>query len=368
MLKKILTSIIIFTLFTSPLLQGQNLLNSSSWTVGNGSIPGFTRIGAHDNNIRLLGEDHLGEEKVLWVGKANLSQTTDGGFFTSNISIDSNKTYRISFWIKRTGSNNGTNYFGCTTDSPENLIVNVNGDAQPGHYFWAGDSPLIDRWYLFTAFVNNQGYSGPTKGKIYDGITSEIVSGMHQDLKFNGTVSTLGMRIFLVNSEEADVSQVVYEPRIDLVDGNEPSIDELMRINPNSKLLISYDLAGNQTQRFYCSMVSGDCNIPTPPSNISQAKTEELVDDDFVKDISIDSSFKLFPNPTDGLVTVTTSSGDVGFVHGAIYSIDGALLIDKTANEQNRMSFDLSNYSSGVYIIHLHYDNNETITKKIIKN
>ena len=44
----------------------QNLLDTSTWTVGSGSVGGFSRNGEVSENVREFGTDPFGNSSILW--------------------------------------------------------------------------------------------------------------------------------------------------------------------------------------------------------------------------------------------------------------------------------------------------------------
>ena len=219
--------------------------------IGSGSISGFSQNGATSENSRELGRNHIGEEVVLWKATPDASRNADGGWSTSWIGANANTSYRFSVWIKKTNSNDGSTYFGFYANARGSLRLNGTYNGNP--YFWVGDLPKLNRWYLLVGYVHKSSHTGTTNtGGIYDGTTGEKVRTI-TDYKLKNTVTAIIHRSHLFYDTNILDRQYFYEPRIDPISGNEPTIEELLRINDDSKLIISYDMAGNQTQNFYCN-------------------------------------------------------------------------------------------------------------------
>ncbi|QHI38241.1 hypothetical protein IMCC3317_36300 [Kordia antarctica] len=66
----------------------QNLLNTTSWTVGTGVVNGFGMYGTAQKNYRELGLNHVGSEVILWKSLPDDTTFADGGFYTSYLNID----------------------------------------------------------------------------------------------------------------------------------------------------------------------------------------------------------------------------------------------------------------------------------------
>ena len=96
-------------------------------------------------------------------------------------------------------------------------------------YFWAGNLPELDKWYLLVGYVH--GSSDPSTnnyGRMYDGETGEAVAEF-TDYKFQITSTKAGHRVFLYGDANTSSRQYFYGPRVDVVNGREPSIANLLR-------------------------------------------------------------------------------------------------------------------------------------------
>ncbi len=87
-----------------------NILDTSTWTIGTGSVAGFSKYGATDENSRVYKDDHLGNEVIVWQASPNGGGGVSGGFTSPIVPIDNTKTYRLSVWIKKTNSNSGSTH------------------------------------------------------------------------------------------------------------------------------------------------------------------------------------------------------------------------------------------------------------------
>lgn len=347
-----------------------------NWTIGTGSVSGFGQNGATSENSRELGRNHIGEEVVLWKATPDASSNADGGWNTSWIyGINPNTSYRYSVWIKKTASNNGSTYFGFYANDSGSLTLNGTYNSNP--YFFAGDLPKLNRWYLLVGYVHKSSHTGTTNtGGIYDGSTGEKVRTI-TDYKLKNTVTALRHRSYLYYDTNTLDRQYFYEPRIDRINGNEPSIHELLRINDDSKIILSYDVAGNQTQNFYC----GDPSYCAPPAARKQEKekiedyvsseteeaTTEETEEEVLDEPFSDSHIHIYPNPTDGLVTLRLENTLLKNIHSIKLYNANSVLIKNINTKDNNTQLDLSNMAVGVYFIHIHVNGGKSITKKIIK-
>jgi len=355
--------------FTGELFS-QNLLDTSTWTVGSGNVAGFNISGTANNNIRELGTNHNNDEVVLWKAVPDSNNGIDGGWESDYITINNSNTYRLSVWIKKTNSNDGYTYFGThsITGGTQN-VTGLNGNFSPYPFFWYGDLPQLNRWYLLVGFVHDKNHSSTlSEGKIYDGVTGEAVLNM-TDFKFNSNATTLMHRAYLHSDSNIYDRQYFWNPRIDRVDGGEIPINDLLSISQNPKLLFTYDNAGNQKQRFYCA-VQG-CSIPDPPAGRAANETlesiEELIE---VGDLSDEIKVTLYPNPTSGLVQISLNKqSEISFSHDVnIYNNAGILVSTIPSNSKKELEIDLTNLSSGMFLVHVHLSNGISLTRQIIKN
>jgi len=348
-----------------------NSLKDFPWTIGSGSISGFSQNGATSENSRELGRNHIGEEVVLWKAAPDASRNADGGWSTSWIGANSNTSYRFSVWIKKTNSNDGSTYFGFHANARGSLRLNGTYNGNP--YFWAGDLPKLNRWYLLVGYVHKSSHTGTTKttntGGIYDGTTGRKVR-IITDYKLKNTVTAIIHRSYLFYDTNILDRQYFYEPRIDPISGNEPTIEELLRINDDSKLIISYDMAGNQTQNFYCN----DLDFCSPPAAKKKEKEEaifsaELHEDPIHDEESLENVEGVFvyPNPTDGLINIKLSSALIKNIHSIkLYNVNSSL-VKEIKTEKEIIDLYISRMANGVYFLHIHLKEGKSITKKIIK-
>lgn len=369
---KIFYLVILFSI-TYFSVNSQNLLDTSTWTVSSGSVSGFSQNGATSENSRELGRNHIGEEVVLWKATPDASSNADGGWDTSDYNVDHKKTYRLVVWLKKTNSNTGSSYFGFHSYSynGSHHSLRLDGNSNNNPYFWSGDLPQLNKWYMLVGYVHGSNYSSTVNyGGIYDGVTGEKVRSI-TDFKFKSTATKLRHRTYLYYDTNTSDRQYFYAPRMELVDGNEPSVEELLKINDDSKLIISYDVAGNQTQNFYCN----DLDFCSPPAARKTKKEEaifsaELHEDPIYDEDTVENfaeSVFVYPNPTDGLINIKLSSALIKNIHSIkLYNVNSSL-VKEIKTEKEIICLDISEMADGVYFLHIHLKEGKSITKKIIK-
>jgi len=253
-----------------------NLLDLSGWAVGATSVSGFIFNGTTDENALILDTDPFGNTAVIW--KAYNNNPTDlgfhdGGFLGGYISIDHTKLYRFSVWVNREViSTSGKIIFAVSPDTSGNsnpnstTLVDIlnRTDGNPDVQFFESDEPVTeipeDEWVLFVAHIWPSG-SGTGDNKSDTGIynTVGIKTRTINDLVW--TTNILGAALYIQNynyttspTDDPDAVQLHAYPRIDLVDGTEPSIEDLVNNRVNS--LYWYD----------SSNVHGDFNLLNGPT------------------------------------------------------------------------------------------------------
>ncbi|MFL0112805.1 T9SS type A sorting domain-containing protein [Tenacibaculum maritimum] len=345
-----------------------------NWTVGNGSTSGFAQNGSTSENSREFGRNHIGEEVILWKATPDGSKNGGGGWNSSYSDIDHTKTYRLVIWLKKTNSNHGTSFFGF--HSPNNGL-RLDGTVDNNPYFWVGDLPKLNKWYMLVGFVHGSTYNSTINyGAIYDGATGQKVKEI-TDYKFKNTATVLRHRSYLYYDTNILDRQYFYAPRMEMVDGKEPTINELLKINNDSKIILSYDIAGNQTQNFYC----GDPSYCAPPAARKEEKekvedavsseieetTIEETEKEVLENFISDDHVHIYPNPTDGLVTLTLGDDLLKNIHTIKLYNANSVLIKNINTKESNTKLDFTNMPIGVYFVHIHVNKGRSITKKVIK-
>lgn len=212
----------------------ENLLNLRAWTVGAGSIDNFVQHGTSPENERIWGIGPHGQRTILWESRPDASNNADGGFVTTNVTIDHNRMYRYSAWFKKSSSSTtGQSHFGPQQDVSQPLLK-LGGGTEVNPYFWHGQLPQADQWYLLVGYVHGSGDNSIENfGKVYDGITGAEVLSM-TDFKFSNTHKTSSLRAFLEGDTNINGRHYIYAPRVDEINGFEPSIIELLSTAPIS--------------------------------------------------------------------------------------------------------------------------------------
>jgi hypothetical protein len=289
-----------------------NILNYSHWTVSSGGVAadatkyGVTFYGDSSmtgENSRVLGTDPFGYPQALVWRAQNTDPNpgnSDGGWDTGNFAIDNSKMYRFSVWTKRnTMTSGGLNlesgsfYLGYySKDSTQSFTFSItksNGVPFSNPYFHVTPNPNpstfssiqapflggLDVWTLVVGHVWPLGTStGVTlPGTNINGLVSNTnhpdsgvwtrSSGKIGNLHMVGTGYGDGVwypssvfsshRAYLFYGADLTSVQSFIYPRVDIVDGLEPSVEELLT-GPEPVR----DLASSQNTLYPVSMTDFD--------------------------------------------------------------------------------------------------------------
>jgi hypothetical protein len=243
-----------------------NLVNHSIWATGSGSVSEdtsltgsteYTMVGTASENIRSYETDPYGYSTVVWTSPANDLDTSptgdpDGGFATGYFDIDTNKMYRFSIWIKRSASDPATRGYvylgmrGNLTGITENMLLRLNGSTFSNPYFYYSRSSThppqsnAGEWTLLVGHVwptgSGTGSNHPdtgawtmAAGQTYSNSASSWTDvNNFRDMSWTGEMNRALHRTFLYYSTDVTENVKFAYPRVDIIDGREPSITELL--------------------------------------------------------------------------------------------------------------------------------------------
>jgi hypothetical protein len=212
-----------------------NMLDYSTWTEGTGSVTGFTVNGTASENYRILGDDPWGTETIVWEARTDVESNADGGWYGSRYSIDPTKTYRFSVWVNRTVQGNGSFYLGLygynAAGSNIGVLNRVTGANSINPYFISTSAPTtVGVWTLYVAHVwpagSGIGSNHSDSGKYT--VSGGRVGNISYDFVWNTLNAQTLHRSYLYYSTDINTRQRWLYPRIDLIDGTEPTIAELL--------------------------------------------------------------------------------------------------------------------------------------------
>jgi len=206
----------------------RSVINWDSWTLGTGSVAGYGLNG--DGNSRLIDTNPWGASDIVWdVSNQDATWDADGGWDGDFFAIDNTKMYRFSTWIRRKTIGNGYTYLGLGAGGA--LVLNrsdnvVNGNPYFNALTWWGG---INQWYLVVGYVwpagSGTGAAMPDSG-IFAMNGAKITP--NADFVWQPTTTSSVHRSYLYYSNDTTTNQQWYQPRVDVIDGTEPTITELI--------------------------------------------------------------------------------------------------------------------------------------------
>jgi hypothetical protein len=219
-----------------PVTTNGGLLDYTTWLNGQtNSVGVFNENGGPNENYRINGTDPWGNTAVVWEARTDAASDADGGWNTNGIAIDNTKLYRFSVWINRTVTGNGYAYLGCSN------VANLSDGSPNGNpYFWYSNTELNqNEWTLIVGFVYPYNYSGTTNNPLSGRYTvaGGRIGNTLNDFKWQSGATSTVHRTYLYYSTDVNTRQRWVYPRIDVVDGTEPSISQLLNgFDPNDGL------------------------------------------------------------------------------------------------------------------------------------
>ena len=256
--------------------QQDNLLPIELWTKGDGSIPVefYAMSGSTVHNKRIIASNPHKENVVIWQAAnrqgGDNTFNINGGFRTNTSSqLDNTLSYRYSVWVKSMDISCGKIYFGTRNTQPGSEVVTNLADGSPNKnpYFWSGLLPETEKWYLLVGYIYKFGYDGSNEiqGGVYDGETGQKLTegagsiNLRDFVQVEGSINAY-MRSFFWGCNDVDDDSIKHQfwaPRIEVINGNEPTIGSLLgkgtgsnfssswtEVNANNNTNINFDQDG----------------------------------------------------------------------------------------------------------------------------
>lgn len=217
-------------------------LNYTSWTVGSGSSTGFNQNGLTAENVRISSIDPWNKTTVIWETRPSGDSNADGGWNTVQFVIDNTKLYRFSVWVKRITTVSSGNFYlgiyGYTSGGSSVGMVRMDGGGPNTNSYW--DCPRVsslpyNEWILVVGHVYpyTETYTGkhPDSGRWnLSGIKTATVSCNigTGDIKWDSTHGRALHRTYHYYSTDTACNLQFVYPRVDIIDGSEPTIADLI--------------------------------------------------------------------------------------------------------------------------------------------
>lgn len=236
-------------------VSSSNIIDASEWIAGSFGTQGTSprrflfNGGSAENGIELLnGPD--GVLRPVWrstssdttTGNTSPNTDGDGGWNTDPFDITNTKMYRYSVWVYCTGVMDGKVYLGCQINSVA-TIGGVGNAANPYFNDGVARSSLVNgRWYLFVGYVFPKDYAGTQQALsgYYDGVTGKKV-GSGIDYKW-ATSATQSIHRTYQFYASIGAEQRFWGPRVDLCDGTEPTLDDLLAVSLTGRVVAAEDV------------------------------------------------------------------------------------------------------------------------------
>jgi predicted nucleic acid-binding Zn-ribbon protein len=215
----------------------ENLLHPEEWYVtddANNKFSYFSALTASKNEI-IKESNPFGVPVNCWKVTDAGHHNTGGGYNTQQFTAKDTKTYRFTAYFKKKIDQEGTCYFGCDTSNTANL----SGVRNDNPYFWCGDLPNLDQWYLLVGYVHGKEYTGISYGGMYDMNGSKIVDFTDYKMLSGATYQRARHYLYYVTAGNPEL--YIYAPRVEEVDGTELSLDQFF---PN----MAKRITGNTSQ------------------------------------------------------------------------------------------------------------------------
>ena len=238
-----------------------SLINTSAWAAGNNAVTGYglNQTVSDENSRFVTSSDPWGNANMVWGTFASGDGNADGGWNTSYYDIDRTKLYRFSVWVRRTSSTSGgTFYLGVYGNGGTfGVRRNDNGAVQTNPYWdCIGTNSFVQNtWYLVVGHVYPAGttYTGahPDTGvyTIAGGTTKNRnvnFCNIGADVQWLADSTTGLHRTYHYYCGDNTTRLEFAYPRMDLCDGDQPSIKELLQKSPTQL----YDNSGRGNHHF----------------------------------------------------------------------------------------------------------------------
>lgn len=244
----------------------ERLYDDSIWSDGQTNGVGmFTSYSS--NNRRVISTDPWGDNVVVWEAYSRSGTTTGGGIYMSTLPIDNTKKYRMSWWENRAANSTlQANYYaGLHGYGAVNGVGNLSNETpNTNPYFWSTSYNGLteNQWFLIVGHVHPYTYIGTTStesGRYI--INGTKIGNISTDYRWLSSTTTARSRTLMVYATDSGLTtnNVLHHtlyPRLDLCDGTEPSLNDLIYNVPNT----IYDLSGNENYGKLLSSPKYDAN------------------------------------------------------------------------------------------------------------
>ena len=219
-----------------------SLLTLDNWNLGSGGVTFYGQNGDTNENERVIGTDPWGNAAIVWESRPSGNGNADGGWNTDYVAIDNTKLYRFSVWIKRTSSTSGGNfYLGMYSAGGTFGTLQGQDSSNNTNPYWEcpnTGSYNQNVWYLVsghcypytepnraTPHPDSGAYAADGKGTKFKTLSCNTGTG---DLRFRSDNTVALHRCYHFYCGDSTTRLQWFEPRIDVCDGTEPSILDML--------------------------------------------------------------------------------------------------------------------------------------------
>lgn len=229
---------------------GLNNEYEAGWRVGADSENGFNANGAAGENARINTIDPWNNYAVIWETRCSGNNNDDGGWNGNGFASDPRNLYRFTVWMKRTSASSlGTFYHGTSGGGQAVRRLSDSGEEGNPYFDCSGTGAYVqNQWYMHVQHIFPYNYSRtarhPETG-IYTRETGRVqfANGCNvgEDVKMAANTSSIMQRVYHYYSADNTTRLHFFDPRVELCDGTQPSIQDLLDGNTHKW----YDGSGN---------------------------------------------------------------------------------------------------------------------------
>lgn len=185
-------------------------------------------------------------DKILHLTNTNGIQYSRAIPYYKSIRVNSNKKYRYVLYIKQNDSKR-RDYFGIVDNQSGGGVTHITslsgGTVSNGYFGSSTNLGTLGNWYMIVAYVMPYSAStttAPSDAGVYNCSTKRKIGTTVTNYKWKNdgdiNITHNGTLIRYADTAKTDTSSAdIYDVRFDECNGNEPSIDELLRIDTSVK-------------------------------------------------------------------------------------------------------------------------------------
>lgn len=182
-----------------------------------------------------------GKTDIMWKAENDAASTTDGGMYyglnnNTHIPVNNKQNYRFSVWVKNVATTGSMQVHHTSTYSSQTSAIETitYTDGTSGGTVSSISTSNTNEWFLLVGYLYQYGsvYDNVPPTSVYR--TNGAVVATTRPRKMNPT--TLYALFRTPRFSSTDGYGYFYRPRMDLIDGNEPTITDLLNGQENSNI------------------------------------------------------------------------------------------------------------------------------------